>query len=78
TVVLRGMRVDDALTLLETSLDRLYGRDESIAFIDHGVGSGALRDAVRTFLERPSAYVASARPGTAEEGGERMTVVLLR
>ncbi|MDB4989451.1 MAG: Recombination inhibitory protein MutS2 [Myxococcaceae bacterium] len=78
TVVLRGMRVDDALTLLETSLDRLYGRDENIAFIDHGVGSGALRDAVRSFLERPSAYVASARPGTAEEGGERMTVVLLR
>jgi DNA mismatch repair protein MutS2 len=78
TVVLRGMRVDDALTLLETSLDRLYGRDESIAFIDHGVGSGALRDAVRSFLERPSAYVASARPGTAEEGGERMTVVTLR
>jgi len=78
TIVLRGMRVDDALTLLESSLDRLYGRDESIAFVDHGVGSGALRDAVRSFLERPSPYVASARPGTSEEGGERMTVVLLR
>jgi DNA mismatch repair protein MutS2 len=78
TVVLRGMRVDDALTLLESSLDRLYGRDESIAFIDHGVGSGALRDAVRNYLERPSPYVASVRPGTAEEGGERITVVILR
>ncbi|HEX5661513.1 MAG TPA: Smr/MutS family protein, partial [Polyangiales bacterium] len=78
TIVLRGMRVDDALTLLEASLDRLYGRDETVAFIDHGVGSGALRDAVRSFLERPSPYVASARPGTAEEGGERLTVVTLR
>ena len=78
TIVLRGMRVDDALTLLESSLDRLYGRDERIAFVDHGVGSGALRDAVRSFLERPSPYVASARPGTIEEGGERMTVVTLR
>jgi DNA mismatch repair protein MutS2 len=78
TIVLRGMRVDDALTLLESSLDRLYGRDESIAFVDHGVGSGALRDAVRGFLERPSPYVASSRPGAIEEGGERITVVLLR
>ena len=78
TVVLRGMRVDDALALLESSLDRLYGRDESVAFVDHGVGSGALRDAVRSFLERPSPYVASSRAGTSEEGGERMTVVTLR
>ncbi|HEY6881783.1 MAG TPA: Smr/MutS family protein, partial [Polyangiales bacterium] len=78
TIVLRGMRVDDALTLLESSLDRLYGRDETVAFIDHGVGSGALRDAVRSYLERPSPYVASARPGSVEEGGERITVVTLR
>jgi len=78
TIVLRGMRVDDALTLLESSLDRLYGRDESIAFVDHGVGSGALRDAVRGYLERPSPYVASSRPGSVEEGGERFTVVVLR
>ncbi len=78
TIVLRGMRVDDALALLESSLDRLYGRDETVAFIDHGVGSGALRDAVRSYLERPSPYVQSARPGNAEEGGERITVALLR
>jgi DNA mismatch repair protein MutS2 len=78
TIVLRGMRVDDALTLLESSLDRLYGRDETVAFIDHGVGSGALRDAVRSYFERPSPYVASARPGTVEEGGERLTVVTFR
>lgn len=78
TIDLRGMRVDDALALLEASLDRLYGRDESAAFVEHGVGSGALRDAVRSYLERPSPYVVSARPGSLEEGGERVTVVLLR
>ncbi len=78
TVVLRGMRVDDALALLESSLDRLYGRDERVAFVEHGVGSGALRDAVRGYLERPSPYVAGMRPGSAEEGGERVTVVFLR
>jgi DNA mismatch repair protein MutS2 len=75
---LRGMRVDDALDLLESFLDRMYGRDERVAFIDHGVGSGALRDAVRQRLGHPSPYVESFRPGTTEEGGDRLTVIYLR
>jgi DNA mismatch repair protein MutS2 len=75
---LRGMRVDDALSLLEGFLDRLYGNDEHLAFIEHGLGSGALRDAVRDFLARPSPYIESSRPGSHEEGGERVTVVTLR
>jgi DNA mismatch repair protein MutS2 len=78
TLVLRGMRVDDALTLLDGFLDRMYGRDESVAYVDHGVGSGALRDAVREHLRRPSPYVREVRPGAPDEGGERLTVVLLR
>ncbi len=78
TIDLRGMRVDDALSLLDTFLDRMYGRDESIAYIEHGFGSGALREAVRDHLARPSAYVASVRSGAADEGGERVTVVTLR
>jgi len=75
---LRGMRVDDALTLLEGFLDRLYGSDEHLAFIEHGFGTGALKDAVRDYLARPSPYVESVRAGTHEEGGERITVVTLR
>jgi DNA mismatch repair protein MutS2 len=78
TLDLRGMRVDDALAMLETFLDRLYGHDERIAFVEHGLGTGALREAVREFLGRTSAYVDSVRPGTPEEGGERLTVVSLR
>jgi DNA mismatch repair protein MutS2 len=78
SIDLRGMRVDDALDMLESFLDRMYGRDESVAFVEHGFGSGALRDAVREFLGRPSPYVANARPGTVEEGGDRLTVVTLR
>ena len=65
-------------TLLEGFLDRLYGHDERLAFIEHGFGTGALKDAVREFLARPSPYVESVRPGTHEEGGERITVVTLR
>jgi DNA mismatch repair protein MutS2 len=75
---LRGMRVDDALSLLDTFLDRLYGRGEHVAFIEHGFGTGALREAIRTHLDRPSPYVDSVRPGQPEEGGERITVVRLR
>jgi DNA mismatch repair protein MutS2 len=47
TLDVRGMRVDDALALLEAFLDRLFGAGEAIAYVLHGVGSGALRDAVR-------------------------------
>jgi DNA mismatch repair protein MutS2 len=75
---LRGMRVDDALSLLDTFLDRLYGRGEHVAFIEHGFGTGALREAVRGHLEASSTYVESLRPGLPEEGGERITVVRLR
>jgi DNA mismatch repair protein MutS2 len=75
---LRGMRVDDALSLLDAFLDRLYGSGESVAYVEHGFGSGALRDAVRSHLARPSPYVESARAGAPEEGGERLTVVRLR
>lgn len=78
TADLRGMRVDDALDLVESFLDRMYGRDERIAFIDHGVGTGALRDAVRQRLAQRSPYVESFRAGTPEEGGDRLTVVYMR
>ena len=75
---LRGMRVDDALSLLESFLDGLYGKNMSHAFLQHGIGSGALRDAVREHLAGLSGYVVSFRAGAREEGGERVTVVTLR
>ena len=39
------MRVDDALSMAESFLDRLFGRSEVVGYILHGIGSGALRDA---------------------------------
>ncbi len=78
TIDLRGMRVDDALAMLDAFLDRMYGRDESVAYAEHGFGSGTLRDAVRDHLARPSPYVESVRAGLPDEGGDRVTVVLLR
>jgi DNA mismatch repair protein MutS2 len=78
TIDLRGMRTEDALSLLESFLDRLYGASEPVGFVVHGLGSGALREAVRAHLARPSPYVAHSRPGRAEEGGDRVTIVWMR
>ena len=78
TLDVRGMRVDDALSLAESFLDRMYGASEPVAFILHGAGTGALRDAIRKHLEVVGHYVRLARPGTIEEGGDRVTVVHLR
>jgi DNA mismatch repair protein MutS2 len=78
TIDVRGMRVDDAIAMTESFLDRMFGSSEPVAYVLHGVGSGALRDAIRDHLSRISQYVARSRPGTLEEGGERMTVVYLR
>jgi len=56
----------------------MFGSAEPVAYVLHGVGSGALRDAIREHLGRVGQYVARSRPGTLEEGGERITVVYLR
>ena len=77
TLDLRGLRVDDAVTMTETFLDRLYGDSTAVGFIVHGVGTGALRDAVREYLKSATRYVKRFRPGSFEEGGDRMTVVEL-
>lgn len=78
TLDLRGLRVDEALSLTESFLDRAYGQERHLATLVHGVGSGALRDAVRHHLKSGLArWVKSFRPGTIEEGGDRVTIVLL-
>jgi DNA mismatch repair protein MutS2 len=78
TIDLRGMRVDDALALLETFLDRSYGASERVGYVLHGHGTGALREAVRRWLAEPSSYVARSRPALPDEGGDRYTIVWLR
>ncbi|MBC7172408.1 MAG: Smr/MutS family protein [Polyangiaceae bacterium] len=78
TLDVRGLRVDDAIPMAEQFLDRAYGDSQHTVYILHGVGSGALRDAIREHLARDARYVKSVRPATADEGGPRMTVVELR
>ncbi|WP_394822050.1 endonuclease MutS2 [Pendulispora albinea] len=76
TCDLRGLRVDDALALATSFLDRCLNDRRPVAFLVHGHGTGALRDALRKEL-KSSSYVAHLRAGTHDEGGDGVTVVWL-
>ncbi len=78
TLDVRGLRPDEAVSLAEAFLDRMYGAAESNAFIVHGVGSGALRAAIHEHLARDAAYVEGFRLATQDEGGPQVTVVSLK
>jgi len=73
---LRGARVEEAIELLGRYLD-----DAALAGLDrvtvvHGLGTGALRDAVReSAAENP--LVRDLRPGERGEGGDGATIVSL-
>ena len=71
---LRGMRVDDAIRLAESFLDRCFGEGETRAVIIHGHGTGALRQALADYLNA-SPYVRAFRHGDEREGGRGVTIV---
>jgi len=73
----RGLRLEDALREVEVFLDRLSRSEEEQALIIHGHGTGALKHAIRDYLDS-SPYVRMYRPGASEEGGDGVTVVGLR
>ena len=76
-VDLRGMMTDEAVAALESFLDTaMLGKLETVTVI-HGKGTGAVRNAVRTYLKR-SRYVKSFRPGRYGEGEDGVTVVELK
>ena len=73
---LRGARVEEALTALDG-----YLNDASVAGLDkvtviHGLGTGALRDAVRS-ESAGHPLVKAIRAGERGEGGDGVTVVTL-
>jgi DNA mismatch repair protein MutS2 len=71
---LRGARVEEALDALNRYLDDagLAGLDKVL--IIHGMGTGAVRDAVRA-MASSHPLVKSMRPGTRGEGGDGATIV---
>lgn len=73
---LRGMRVEEALSLLNKHLDDAYLASLPYVRIVHGKGTGTLRKVVReTLAEHP--LVASFKAGELNEGGEGVTIVKL-
>ena len=73
---LRGARVDEALEALDRYLDDAGLAGLSKVMIIHGLGTGALRDAVRADAANHP-LVRSLRPGERGEGGDGATIVEL-
>jgi DNA mismatch repair protein MutS2 len=76
SIDLRGLRVDEALNVLEKRLDDAVLNDEKQIFVVHGIGTSALKNAVREYLKK-SKYIRSFRAGTMEEGGDYVTIVFM-
>jgi DNA mismatch repair protein MutS2 len=74
---LRGLRVEEAVAMAEQFLDRCLNDGLRVAFLIHGHGTGALRNAIRETVSS-SPYVLRSRPGERGEGGDGVTVVWLR
>jgi dsDNA-specific endonuclease/ATPase MutS2 len=76
TIDLRGCEVDVALDRLDRFIDRVYREEMPSFVILHGHGMGAVKTAIRNWLktfDTASRY----RPGTAGEGGDGVTIVVL-
>ncbi len=76
-VTVSGLRVDEALPVVERALDRALLSGQERLEIIHGSGTGALRQAIRLRLsELP--YVASLADEAVEHGGAAKTIVRLK
>ena len=77
TLDLRGMRVEEAIDKLEIHLDLASLRGLNELTIIHGHGTGALKSAVREYLET-SPYISKFRAGDRVEGQDGVTIVSLK
>ncbi len=73
---LRGLRVAAAITRVDEALDRAAAAGENALILIHGLGTGALRDALRRHLGA-SPYVYRFAPAAQEDGGDGVTLVRL-
>jgi DNA mismatch repair protein MutS2 len=72
-----GMRVEEALSAVDRGLDRALVDGLQELRLIHGHGTGRLRAAIRDFL-RHHPSVEKSRGGDEHEGGEAVTVAVLR
>lgn len=76
TIDLRGNEVDVALERLDRFVDKALREDMPSFVILHGHGTGAVKKAVRSWLAGLR-LACRYRPGTAGEGGDGVTVVVV-
>ncbi len=76
TLDLRGIRVDEGLSQVDTFVDTLLERHEPLGYILHGHGTGAMKQAVREHL-RACSYVTDSQPAAREDGGDAFTLFYL-
>jgi DNA mismatch repair protein MutS2 len=77
TIDIRGQRVDEAVANVDRFLDESLLASRDTAFIVHGHGTGALRQAVRSHLAAHGA-IETFRAGEPSEGGDGVTVAFLK
>jgi DNA mismatch repair protein MutS2 len=77
SIDLRGLRAHEAAAMAEQFLDRSLGAGRRVAFLIHGHGTGASREAVRDAIKL-SRIVSKTRAGGPREGGDGVTVVWLK
>lgn len=77
TVDLRGLRADEARSMLASFVDRMFGQGSPTAYIMHGVGTGALRDTVEGWLKENPTYVSNWKQAAQSDGGAGVTVAML-
>ncbi len=71
---LHGQKVEDALEMLDSYITKAHASGYSFVYIVHGVGTGALKGAIRRRL-REYPFVKSFRSANADEGGSGVTIV---
>ncbi|HUS66441.1 MAG TPA: Smr/MutS family protein, partial [Kofleriaceae bacterium] len=71
-----GERLDAAVALAEKFLDDALRSGQDGVMLIHGHGTGALRDGLRSHLQGFPG-VTEVRPGSNDEGGDGVTVVVL-
>ena len=77
TIDVRGQRADEAVANVDRFLDESLLANRDTAFIVHGKGTGALRNAVRAHLQGHGA-IETFRAGEQSEGGDGVTVAFLK
>ncbi|RMG75764.1 MAG: hypothetical protein D6707_13070, partial [Bacteroidetes bacterium] len=74
---IRGMRVEDALNLVERNIEAAYVNGQTECEIIHGKGTGALKKAIRDYLKELP-FVKSLSYAKPEEGGQGKTIIKMK